>query len=239
MSFNYKFLATQLGESIKYDSTVNKINRVFLSLTNLKYSEYINSAITSIRSQTAYSWVLTIGDSSLRESGKISLIRQAIENLVINEDSKLKLLGLLPRDLPNKKRLPVKTGGRNYIDRVRIKELRGIKSDKFDFSKLIRLCEELNLAFSNKSYLSIAMLTRAILDHIPPVFGLKDFSQVANNCGTKSFKDSMLNLNNSSRKISDSYLHTQIRKKEILPNSVQVDFSNDLDSLIGEIIRMS
>ena len=48
----------------------------------------------------------------------------------------------------------------------------------------------------------------------------------------------MENLNNSSRKISDSHLHTQIRKKEVLPNSNQVDFTNDLDVLLAEIYRV-
>lgn len=80
---------------------------------------------------------------------------------------------------------------------------------------------------------------RAILDHVPPVFELDDFTKVANNFGTKSFKDSMLNLNNSSRKISDAYLHTQIRKNESLPTLTQVDFSNDLDVLLSEIVRIS
>jgi len=82
------------------------------------------------------------------------------------------------------------------------------------------------------------MLVRAIADHIPPIFEKSTFTEVANNHGSKSFKESMKNLDNSSRKISDSHLHTQIRKKEVLPNSNQVDFSNDLDVLLGEIYRV-
>ncbi len=49
----------------------------------------------------------------------------------------------------------------------------------------------------------------------------------------------MTNLENSSRKIADSYLHTRIRNKESLPNRTQVNFSNDMDVLLSEIIRIS
>jgi hypothetical protein len=76
------------------------------------------------------------------------------------------------------------------------------------------------------------------LDHVPPIFGCKSFAEVSNNySGGKSFKESMKRLEDSSRKIADSYLHTQIRKSESLPNPTQVDFSNDLDVLLAEIAR--
>jgi len=136
------------------------------------------------------------------------------------------------------KKQVAKSGAYNFVNQNRIKELKTIKSDDFDSSKLIRFSEELNSAFSLENFLSTAMLVRAIADHIPPVFGKTSFTEVANNHGSKSFKESMKNLDNSSRKISDSHLHTQIRKKEVLPNSNQVDFSNDLDVLLAEIYRV-
>ena len=45
-------------------------------------------------------------------------------------------------------------------------------------------------------------------------------------------------LEKSSRKIADSYLHTQIRKNESsLPTETQINFKNDLDVLLQEIER--
>lgn len=83
------------------------------------------------------------------------------------------------------------------------------------------------------------MLVRSILDHVPPEFSCKSFSEVANNyAGSKSFKQSMAHLENSSRKIADAHLHTQIRKTESLPNKTQVNFTNDLDVLLAEIARI-
>lgn len=126
----------------------------------------------------------------------------------------------------------------SYIDKKRFQALKK-KTEKFDFSRLLQILSELDHAFSVGNYTSVILLTRAILDHIPPVFGSNTFTEVVNNYGTKSFKDSMSHLENSSRKIADSYLHTKIRKKESLPNKIQVNFSNDIDVLLAEIVRIT
>jgi len=126
----------------------------------------------------------------------------------------------------------------DYINKKRFQELKK-KTGKFDFSRLLQMLKELDHAFSIKNYISVILLTRAILDHTPPVFSKNTFKEVVNNYGTKSFKDSMSHLENSSRKIADLYLHTKIRKKESLPNKTQVDFSSNIDVLLAEIIRIS
>ena len=138
-----------------------------------------------------------------------------------------------------RKEVKLQTTARAYVDPDRIDELSSITSPSFDLAKLVRMCEELNVCFAGECYFAIAMLTRAILDHVPPIFGASKFTEVANTYGgSKSFKDSMLNLENSSRKIADQHLHTQVRKSETLPTVRQVDFSNDLDVLLAEIVRV-
>jgi hypothetical protein len=132
----------------------------------------------------------------------------------------------------------LKIGTWEYINEDRINQLQSLNCRKFDFTKFIRFCEELNHNFRFENFLSCTMLVRAILDHVPPIFGFNNFNEVVNNHGTKSFKSSMQNLNKSSRKIADCYLHTTIRSKEVLPNSNQVDFSNDLDVLLAEVYRI-
>jgi hypothetical protein len=128
---------------------------------------------------------------------------------------------------------------RAYVDPDRIAELKEISHPEFDLKKLVRFSEELNLCFATECYLAVAMLTRAVIDHVPPVFGCQSFAELANNYagGSKSFKESMRNLENSSRKIADQHLHCPIRRSEALPNSRQVDFGNDLDVLLAEIAR--
>ena len=129
--------------------------------------------------------------------------------------------------------------GKAFVDLNRIEELRAIKSTRFDLAKVIMFCEELNLCYKNKCYLAVSLLTRALLDHVPPIFDCSQFSEVANNYGgTKSFKKSMQNLEKSSRNIADAHLHTPIRDKETLPSRAQVDFSNDVDVLLSEVVRI-
>jgi len=126
-----------------------------------------------------------------------------------------------------------------YVDRSRLQELKNVAATQFDLSRLIKILEELNTCYKNHCDVAVIMLTRALLDHVPPIFSCKTFSEVANNyAGLKSFKESMTHLENSSRKIADQNLHTQIRQKESLPNRTQVNFSNDIDILLSEIVRV-
>jgi len=127
----------------------------------------------------------------------------------------------------------------DYVDVRRIDELRCVNGTSYDLSKLVKMCEELNICYSSGAYFATLMLVRSILDHIPPIFGYKAFSEMANNHkGGKSFKEAMQRLENTSRKIADSYLHSQIRNSESLPNSIQVKFDSELDFLLGEIYRI-
>lgn len=126
-----------------------------------------------------------------------------------------------------------------FIHPTRIQELKQIKSRTFDLTKLIQLCNELNKASTTNNNYSSSLLVRAIIDHIPPIFCFPTFTQLANNYskGTKSFKKSMLNLDNSLRNIADNNIHSQVREKEVLPTPTQVDFSQELDLLLSEIVR--
>lgn len=136
---------------------------------------------------------------------------------------------------------PAKQGYMSLVSESRLDELRALKSPDFDFSKLIRLCEELNIAFQEECYLNTAMGTRALLDHVPPVFGFKTFAEVANNYagGGRSFKEAMQHLENASRKVADAHLHMPIRKSETLPTAQQVNCGQQLDVLLSEIIRIT
>ena len=132
-----------------------------------------------------------------------------------------------------------KTHGLFYVSMERIEELKHITSHDFDFTRLIRLCEELNVAYQNGSHMAVAMLVRSIINHIPPIFRVKNFDMVANNySGATSFKDSAKALNESLKNIADAHLHVQIRRKEVLPTDTQVDFRASLDVVLSEIVRV-
>ncbi len=127
----------------------------------------------------------------------------------------------------------------SFIDEKRISELRRISNRVFDLSKLLQFLIEIDSSYKQENYFSVIMLVRALIDHVPPIFNQKSFAEVVNNYrGSKSFKESMEHLDKSSRKIADQHLHCQIRKKEVLPNKTQVNFSNDIDVLLAEVVRI-
>lgn len=128
--------------------------------------------------------------------------------------------------------------GMDLISETRLSDLRALSSESFDFKKLVRLCEEINTSYSEKCYFATAMLIRAVLDHVPPIFGKNTFAEVANNYGGKSFKMTMQHLEQASRSVADGYLHQPIRRKESLPTAQQVNCGQQLDALLEEIVRM-
>ncbi len=134
---------------------------------------------------------------------------------------------------------PVALGVHKFVSETRIAQLRALAPAPFDLRKLIRLCEEINIAYTGGALLATAMLTRAILDHVPPIFKVLTFSQVANNYkGVRSFKETMDRLDKPARKIADGYLHGPIRAKETLPEPQQVNFAAEIDALLAEIVRI-
>jgi hypothetical protein len=138
--------------------------------------------------------------------------------------------------------LPTGTQPLLLIAESRVDELRNLTSNQFDFKKLIRLCEEINSSFINGNYFATAMLIRTLLDHVPPLFGMNSFSEVANNYGGgksfQSFKGTMQHLQTTARSVADGHLHQQIRKSETLPTAQQVNCAQQLDTLLAEIVRI-
>lgn len=170
-------------------------------------------------------WVETIGNT-YGLSAKITI--QGKEHVESNRNP----------DTPVNDELPIgPTRHSPFINLDRINELEQLPTTDFDFRKLVQFCYELNDNYENENFLSVTMLVRSIMNHIPPVFGLTSFNEVANNYGKMSFKKNMVHLNSSLRNIADGYMHEPIRKKETLPNDTQVNFSQDLDVLLAEVVR--
>jgi hypothetical protein len=134
-------------------------------------------------------------------------------------------------------------GAKPYVDPYRIAALQALGQGRWDFARLVELCREINVAAAHRCHMSTAMLLRAILDHVPPIFGFPTFAEVANNYGgpkdQRSFKGTMQRLQGALRHIADMHLHSSIREREDVPTAVQVDFAAELDVLLGEIIRVS
>ncbi|MBL7913956.1 MAG: hypothetical protein JNL49_02820 [Bacteroidia bacterium] len=142
-----------------------------------------------------------------------------------DETDELTTNPFLPESLPHAR-----------ISQQCINELKKLQSQEYNFNKLILLLEELNMNMSKGNFYSVSMLTRAIIDHIPPLFNAKNFSEFVANLKGTSFKSIMTKLDQTSRKIADISLHQSIEKKEILLTETQVNVFAELETLINKII---
>lgn len=125
----------------------------------------------------------------------------------------------------------------DYVHASRLRDLRMAQGGSWDLSKLVRLCEELNVADANDCTMSVGMLLRAIKDHCAPIFGQPNFSGVLNNVSFPSSTKRLLERFDLSLKhIADSYLHEHVRAKEQLPSPAQVNFKPELDALLAQVL---
>ena len=114
--------------------------------------------------------------------------------------------------------------------------LKATSSDRLDSSKLTKMCEELNDAYMRGNYISSALLLRAIMNHVPPVFGANTFSEVVSQSG-RSTKAILARLNDDARPIADLHSHVLMRSKEHLPTKNQIEpYKAGFEILMHEVL---
>lgn len=125
-----------------------------------------------------------------------------------------------------------------FVPPNRIEALKNIKNDSYDLSRVIRFCEEINSNFKNKNFYSIAFLIRAMIDHLPPIFGKANFADFVSQL-SRSTKDLLSPLNEKARRIADRAIHTQIGQREPLMSEAQIGFQKEFDVLLEEVLKGS
>lgn len=128
----------------------------------------------------------------------------------------------------------------SYIAISRLNELRVISGRRFDCTRLVSMCEELNECAARKNPLAVILLTRTILNHVPPAFEFETFGQVAANYsgGGTSFKKAAERLENHSRKVADRLAHMPIRDREVTPSMAEVSFAAEIEAILAEFCRI-
>jgi len=77
---NYRHIATQIGDTLKYSTTVNEIDRLGQSILRVNKENFPNNAITSSRAQTLYNWVLSLAKTPLDSTERLKrLIKFCLE----------------------------------------------------------------------------------------------------------------------------------------------------------------
>lgn len=68
---NFRHIATQIGDSLKYSTSVNEIDRLGQSILRVNKENFPNSAITSVRAQSLYNWVLSLAKTPLDSTERV------------------------------------------------------------------------------------------------------------------------------------------------------------------------
>ena len=65
---NYRHIATQIGDSLKYSTSVNEIDRIGQSILRVTKENFPNNSITSVRAQSLYNWVLSLAKTPMENT---------------------------------------------------------------------------------------------------------------------------------------------------------------------------
>src|SRR5574337_727759 len=68
---NFRYIATQLGNNLKYVISVNEIDRVGQSILRVNKESFPNASITSVRAQSVNDWILSLAKTPLEEAERI------------------------------------------------------------------------------------------------------------------------------------------------------------------------
>jgi len=142
----------------------------------------------------------------------------------------------------------------NYVNLKRIEMIKKLgnkngnpenRNTKFDTTKLVKLLEEINDNWKNQNYYSVGLLQRTVINFVPPIFECQNFEKVveqftqnrANPNRKTTIEISIETLQNPMRNIGNDFTHKAIQETEVLPVRQSVNFSQDFDHLLQEIIR--
>src|SRR5688572_2238402 len=101
MPANYRMIAIQVGDALKYDTTVNEVNRLAGAIFNFARQIFPNDSITSERARLIHDWVLTLAKQRLDEGERDRLVTSfctglATEALLPRVEQLLAAAGVAP-----------------------------------------------------------------------------------------------------------------------------------------------
>lgn len=68
---NFRLIATYVGNSIKYETSVNEIDRFGTSILKISAETFPNPAITSLRAQNVFNWIMSLANTAIEKSDRI------------------------------------------------------------------------------------------------------------------------------------------------------------------------
>ncbi|MCX7095148.1 MAG: TIGR02391 family protein [Methylobacter sp.] len=71
---NYRLVAIEIGDLLKYDTSVNQINRIGQAIFRFQKENFPNDSITSVRARTIHDWILSLAKQNMESEKRNELL---------------------------------------------------------------------------------------------------------------------------------------------------------------------
>ncbi|MEQ9408644.1 MAG: TIGR02391 family protein [Fuerstiella sp.] len=78
---NIRLIAVEVGDALKYDTSVNEIGRIAGAVLPFQHDHFPNDSITSQRAQLIYDWIMCLGRHRCTASERATLLKTFVNRL--------------------------------------------------------------------------------------------------------------------------------------------------------------
>lgn len=86
MAANYRLIAVQVGDALKYAKSINEINRIAGAIFPFRCENFPNDSITSSRSKLVHDWILSLARQNMDEDERNRLLKSFCDHLCGDRD---------------------------------------------------------------------------------------------------------------------------------------------------------
>lgn len=87
MGANYRLVAIQVGDLVKWNSSVNEIGRSASAILRISKDSFPNQSITSVRAQLVHDWVLSLAQTEMSADERDRRLVQFCRAIITNDQS--------------------------------------------------------------------------------------------------------------------------------------------------------
>lgn len=95
MGANYKLIAVQVGDALKYATSINEIGRIAGAIFPFQRERFPNDAITSSRAQLIHDWILSLAKQKMTEGERNRLLMFFCDQLCGENDLRAAVYSIL------------------------------------------------------------------------------------------------------------------------------------------------
>jgi uncharacterized protein (TIGR02391 family) len=91
-SANYRLIAIQVGDALKYQTSVNEISRIGGAVFGFKNESFPNESITSVRAQNIHNWILSLARQDMNPQERNEKLWLFCSELCSNNENLLEIV---------------------------------------------------------------------------------------------------------------------------------------------------